>query len=141
MAKCWSVFLGRYQGADVCGTVVKHHARTSFAVAQEAHRFTIRQNQVGQVESYDGTARLCINQLTEFADVLSIEVTADRKDYRPTHCAVNPQQRHTAWGSATAGPPTSGALRPHAEASLVDLQRFDFRFEGGTRNPQSPSGS
>src|SRR6267378_3566122 len=42
-----SVLLGRYQGADVCGTVVKHHARISFAVAQYAHRFTIRQNQVG----------------------------------------------------------------------------------------------
>src|SRR5882762_2324518 len=104
MAKCWSVFLGRYQGADVCGTVVKHHARTSFAVAQEAHRFTVRQNQVGQVESYDGTSRLCINQLAEFAEVLSIEVTADRKDHRPIHCAVNLQQCHSCVGSATVGP-------------------------------------
>jgi|GEM_PF-3882411 len=88
------ILLCRHPGADVRRAVAKHNALAGFAVAQQAHGVTIRQDQIGQVQHHDGTSRFSVDQPAQLADVLSIESTADREHNGRLHRALNLQQRH-----------------------------------------------
>jgi hypothetical protein len=80
--------------ADVRCTVAKDNAITGFAVAQGANGVTIGEDQIREVQHYDGTGRFCVDQLAQLADVLNVELTADREHDGPVHRALNLQQRH-----------------------------------------------
>ena len=88
------ILLSGHPEADVRWTVVKDNAITGFAVAQGANGVTIGEEHIREVQDHDGAGRFCIDQLAQLADVLSVELTADREHDGPVHRALNLQQRH-----------------------------------------------
>jgi hypothetical protein len=88
------ILLCRRPDPDVRRTVAKHDALTGFAVAQQAHGVTIRQDQIGQVQHHHGTGQFCVNQLAQLAYVLGVEAAADREQDGPVRRTLNLQQHH-----------------------------------------------
>ena len=97
------ILISGHPDADVRWTVAKHSALAGFAVAQQAHGVTIRQDQVGQVQHHLGTSRFCVDHLAQLAHALGVEAAANREHDGPASGALNLQQRHIT-RNATAVP-------------------------------------
>ena len=116
------VILSGHPGADVRRTVAKYKAFAGVAVAQQTHRVTIRQDQIGQVQQHHGTRRLCVDQLAQFAYVFGVEAAADRQHDGPVDRALNLQQRHDGAERNCR----SNRTRPNLRA-MMDARRTRFR--------------
>jgi hypothetical protein len=88
------ILLCGYPGADIRRTVAKHNATTGFIVAQVANGVPIGEDQIREIQHYDGTGRFRVDQVAQLAHVLSVESTADREHKGWVHPALNLQQRH-----------------------------------------------
>jgi hypothetical protein len=83
-----------HPGADVGWTVAKDDAITRFVVAQAANGVTIGENQIREVQDYDGTEWFCVYQSAQLANVLTVQSTADPERGGLVHRTLNLQQRH-----------------------------------------------